>query len=249
MYLNRGAYRELYLNLKDGVLLDRFKEFAPYKNSLYYMFTKFDLFSDEDDIEESCNYMEKVIRFVTRYNIDENIINKNLVDVVGDRIANIDMFFYSIYSFVEPKEMVRISLQEYITAFYQLILNNFRYWNKFYTSDVIENNFKHIKIEKLKDILSYIAKSKIFNIHDNKDLTIKYGILAIIVGDIYVNNKDYNNIDTYLDKADYYINKLALNGYVSDENYSYAFFTWDYIKELFNNIDNFINDNRKKKIL
>ena len=248
MYLTKGDYKELYYSIIDNYSLDRYKEYEPIRKSLYYMFKNFDLFSNKYDMDASCKYMEKVIRFLTMYNIPDDIINENLVDVVGNRIANTDMFFYSIYSFVKPNEMVRISLQEYITAFYQLFLNNYRHWNKLYINEIIEDNFKNIKIDELKDILTYLSRSKIFNIYDANDLTLKYGILAIVIGDIYVNNKDYNNIDTYLEKPEYYINKLALNGYVSTEDFTYAFFNWDYIKNLFNNIDSFINDNRKKTI-
>jgi hypothetical protein len=248
MYLTKGDYKELYYSIKDNYSLNKYNEFEPFRNNLYHMFDPYPLFSDKYDIDISCKYMDQVIRFLSRYNLTEPIINDNLVNIVGNEIANTDIFFYSIYSVIEPKEMVRISLEEYIRSFFKILMNNYNLNNMLYTEEMIINNFKDIKIDKFKSLLEYLAKSKIENLYDDNERIIKYGVLAIIVGDIYANNKDYHNIDTYLDNTDYYINKLALNGYITNYNNSYEFIMWDYTKILFGQIDSFINDNKKKTI-
>ena len=67
--------------------------------------------------------------------------------------------------------------------------------------------------------------------------------------DVYLNNKDYSNIDKYLNNIEYYVNKLFLNGKMIDERYSSDFFTSDFCRPLFDNIDSFINDSYGKKAI
>ena len=248
MYLNKGDYKELYYSIKDNYTLNKYSEYEPYRKNLYHMLDPYPLFSDKYDIDESCKYMEKVIRFFNMYHITDYIINDNLVNIVGNGIANTDIFFYSMYSIIEPKEMVRISLQEYISSFYKILMNNFNRNNILYTEEMIINNFRDIKIDKFKSLLEYLSKSKIDDLYDDNERIIKYGLLAVIVGDIYYKDKNYSNIDTFLENPDYYINKLALNGYITNYTNSYEFITWDYTKRLFVNIEGFINENKKKVI-
>ncbi len=249
MYLNRGAYRELYLCLKDGMLLNRFKEFEPYKNSLYYMFTNFDLFSDKYDVEYSCKYMENVIRLVTRYNIDDSIINSELVYAAGSRTANLDMFFYIIYSIVEPKEMVRINIPEYVSSFYHILLDNFRENNSMY-KNMKAAKYNNINIEEFKELMLFFNDCNLTNICSADDMIIRYCVLAVIVADTYANNKDYNNIIKFISNTEYYMSKLSLNGYHYENiKYSYDFLSEFYLKDLYNNIDNFINDSYGKKVI
>ena len=103
MYLNKGDYKELYYSIKDNYTLNKYSEYEPYRKNLYHMLDPYPLFSDKYDIDESCKYMEKVIRFFNMYHITDYIINDNLVNVVWNNIANTDIFFYSIYSVVETK--------------------------------------------------------------------------------------------------------------------------------------------------
>ena len=251
MYLTTGSYRELYLCLKDKMLIDKFNEYQPYFNTLYNMIAIFNLFSNVYNTEQSCRYMEKVIRFVTRYKIDDNIIDENLINFVKDTgRANTDIFFFMIYSFVKPEEMVKISYKEYFTSFYILLISNFNHWDRLRNDKNIFNWINNIKIDKLKNIILYLLNSNVEKLDDVMEAKMNYSMLAIISCDIYLYDKDYKNIDKYLSDFNYYNDKLKLNSFFNgDYNNYFDFMNGEFNKYLFDNIDSFINDDYNKKAI
>ena len=182
MYYGLSGYKELYQRAKKNHLPEKcVEELGPYRNSIFNLVSKFDLFSNQYSNKESCKYMENIIRLLTRYQVNDNLINKALMNVVGHKAYNLDFIFYTVYSIVQPKEMERICLKEYITSFYHILLNNFSYN---FDREELNNLFNDITVLDLKNILLYLNNSNIPKIYEDNYYPKLY-LLAIIISYIY----------------------------------------------------------------
>lgn len=244
MYYSKRDYVELYFNTVNGCELN--EELKPYENSFRVLMSKYELFSRYNG-DESRKYMENIIRLLTRYKIDDNLINRALVEVIGHENSNLDIFFYTLYSVLLPKEMERISLQEYITSFYYILINNYAHKNEKANLNFI---LHRMNIDKFKELMLHVDECNKDKLYDPIDFSPKICLLAVIISNIYLNDGNYEMIDRYLEDPDYYLSKLKLNGYIGEHNkHSYEFLSNLWVNKLFYSINDFINDNHEKKII
>ena len=245
MYYSKRDYVELYFNTINGC--EPNEELKPYENSFYELMSKYELFS-RYEAEDSCKYMENIIRLLKRYQIDDHLINRALIDVIGNDNSNLTIFFYTLYSVLLPKEMERINLQEYITDFYYILINN--YAHKEGRSNL---NFilSRMNLDKFKELMLHVDASYKEKLYTNpKDFSPKMCILAVIISNIYLNDGNYEIIDKYLDNPNYYLGKLRLNGYIGEyQEHSFEFLSNYWVKDLFYSINEFINDHHDKKMI
>ncbi len=254
MYFTIGDYKEFYSNLKEGNLLNKYDELAPYKNTLYQMIIHFVLFSNTIDTEKSCKYLEKIIRFVKMYDIDDTLLNDDLSSIIRMTIYSNDTetFFYTVYSFLKPDEMYRVSFDEYTICIYRFIFSHNPLWERIRNEEEFQKMYSNIKVDKLREILLHLANSDVESKMNMKNISSLYYTLAIIICDILLNNKDLSNIDDFLNHIDYYETKLLLNGYIIDLGASWTFSfisNKDAIKDFFHNIDNFMDYENKHKLI
>ena len=189
-----------------------YSELCGKEKILYVLVKRFEvyLFNNILSNDQSCYYMEAVIKFVKNDCLKVNVLTDNILNFFLDFPES--KRIYMLYAALLPKELSTKSLSCYLLSFSRLIEE----WKKYciYTFDRnLDPEYRPMKSgcqrynELLIKLCEFVKKYGDKLLYDN--------FTPIIVAYAYL-YQDYNILELFFSNPDRYIEKILLNGLISE---------------------------------